>query len=138
MKGNMKGMRQQKQSSTKNKMQGLAKEIENLNMATRIIQLSMQQLLNNYKNIDKDVGSAMGLLNDLQYRTLAMLELGNFDKNKLDEKADELKLKDYDEASDKEDLTKGYINGDVVTEDSVVIITSTTKFVCIFIKFTDQ
>lgn len=122
----MNGMRQQKQPSAKQRMQKLAKEVENLNMATRIIQLSMQQLLNNYKNIDKDVGNAMGLLNDLQYRTLAMLELGDFDKKELDKKADEIKLKDYNEASDKEDLKKGYTKVDTVTEDSVVIITSTT------------
>jgi hypothetical protein len=98
-------------------------------MAVRLTQMMVKQLLDQIQNIRLDTDNTMGMLNDFQYRTLAMLELSGISKKDIDKRADELKLADYNKASFAEDLAKGYVddsNG-VVGEDSVVTITSSTN-----------
>lgn len=121
------GFRQQKQKSKKDQMRELATMVQNLQMAVRVMQMGMQQMGQSFQRMDADIGNAMGVLNDIQYRTLAMIDAGNFDKDKLEKAAEGLKLKDYEEASDKEDKEKGYTVADEVAEDSVVILTSECK-----------
>jgi hypothetical protein len=118
-------MRQQAAPSKKDQMRQLTAELKNLQMATRITQMLIQQMGQTVQRLDQDVGRAMGLLNDLQYRTLSMLELGSTPTAAVNAKADELKLKDYNEASDAEDLAKGNTPADVVASDSIVVVTST-------------
>ena len=121
----MKGMRQQPQSSKKEKLRAQENEMKNLALSSRLTQMMTKQLMDKVQGLDHDMGRAMGLLNDLQYRTLAMLELNPELKAAIDAKADELKLRDYNEASNKEDLAKGYTVSDVVGPESIVVITST-------------
>lgn len=121
------GFRQQKGKSGKQQLKELATMVQNLQMATRVMQMGMQQMGQSFQRMDTDINSAMGVLNDLQYRTLAMIDSGKFDKDKLDAAAEVLKLEDYTKASDKEDKDKGYTAADVVAEDSVVILTSECK-----------
>lgn len=121
----MKGMRQQPQASKKEKMRIQEQELKNLSMSSRLTQMMVKQLMDKLTGLDQDVSRMMGLLNDLQYRTLAMIELSPELKAQIDTKADELKLRDYNEASAKEDAVKGYVSADVVGPDSIVVITST-------------
>jgi hypothetical protein len=118
------GFRQPPAPSKKAAMQQMTQMVENMQMATRILQMSMQQLAQSYQRMDNDVANMFGVLNDLQYRTLAMMELSGVDKDKLNEIATTLKTKDYDAASDKEDKDKGYEVADAVEPTSVLIITS--------------
>lgn len=121
----MKGFRQPQAPSKKELARQTATELKNLQMATRISQMMLQQMANNMQRLDRDLGNAMGVINDLQYRTIAMLELApGLDKEAIETKAEQLKLKDYNEASDKEDVAKGYTPADTVDADSIVIITS--------------
>ena len=71
------------------------------------------------------MGKAFKIINELQYKILAMQGAGNFDAAALTAKADELRLNDFIEASDTEDKTGNFTIGDVVQDDSTVIITST-------------
>lgn len=123
------GFRRPAAAPKKDKFKELDVAVKNMEMATRLTQMMVKQLLEQMQNSRIDIDNTMGMINDFQYRTLAMLELSGIDKKLLDKKADELKLADYNLASDKEDAIKGYIddsNG-VVGEDSVVTITSSTN-----------
>lgn len=124
-----KGFRTPPAAGTKDKFKELQTELANSQMAVRLTQMMVKQLLDQIQNIRLDTDNTMGMLNDFQYRTLAMLELSGISKKDIDKKADELKLADYNKASLAEDLAKGYVddsNG-VVGEDSVVTITSSTN-----------
>lgn len=126
---NLNGKKQSKSKSTKQEIQELKASLKNAEMATRISQMMLKQVIEQFQSMRQDVDNSMGILNDFQYRTQAMLELGNFDVDKLNKIAEGHKLKDYMAASDAEDLAKGYeddSNG-VIGEDSVVIITSSTN-----------
>jgi hypothetical protein len=121
------GFRQQKQASKKDQLKQLAQMVQNLQMAVRVMQMGLQQFGQSFQRMDADIGNAMGVLNDIQYRTLAMVQSGKFNKEELDKVAEGLKLEDYEKASDKEDKERGYTVADVVAEDSVVILTSECK-----------
>lgn len=124
----MKGMRQNKQPSTKDKIRELEIQLQNMQMAMQMSQMMIKHLTDQFQTFQADLGGTMGMLNDFQYRTLAMLELGGFDTNAIDAKADEYKLNDFNKASDKEDEQKGYVKDEngIVTEDSIVIVTTST------------
>jgi len=125
---NLNGKKQSKAKSTKQEIQELKVALQNSEMATRISQMMLKQILEQFQGLRVDVDNSMGILNDFQYRTQAMLELGSFDLDKLNEVAEGLKLTDYMSASDAEDLAKGYeLDDGVVTEESILIITSTTN-----------
>lgn len=124
----MKGMKQNKAPSTKDRMRELETALANMQMALQMSQMMVKHLTNQFQTFQNDLGSTMGMLNDFQYRTLAMLELGNFKTEEVEAKAEEYKLNDFNKASDKEDLDRGYVNDDagVINEDSIVLITSST------------
>jgi hypothetical protein len=126
---NLNGKKQAKAKTGKDRMRELETELQNTAMATRISQMMLKQVLEQFQNLRQDIDNTMGILNDFQYRTQAMMSIGNFDLDLLDKKAEELKLKDYMDASDKEDLDKGYSLNDsgLVNENSIVIITSITN-----------
>jgi hypothetical protein len=122
----MKGFRQQVQSGRKERLREIEAELKNMQMALRINQMMVQQLLQNSRTIGEDLGRALNLINELQYKNLAMQQMGSFDLTALQQAVDSLRLKDFNDASDKEDKDGNFTEGDLVTEDSTVIITSTT------------
>jgi hypothetical protein len=124
----MKGVKLNKQDSFKSKVRELEVSLQNMQMALQVSQMMIKHLTDQFKATQNDLSSTMGMLNDFQYRTLAMLEVGNFDRDNVERKAEELKLVDFDNASLKDDTLKGYVNEEtgVVAEDSIVTITSHT------------
>lgn len=118
------GFREPASGSKKEQFKQMQTELKNSQLAQRISQMMMQQVLNKLQALDRDMNQAMNLLNDLQYRTLATVEIANIDKDLLDSKADAMKLVDYTKASDKEDAEKNYATATTVAEDSIVIIRS--------------
>lgn len=123
------GKKLPKQQSGKQKIKELETSMQNAQMATQVTQMMLKQVLEQFQGLRSDVDNTMGILNDFQYRSQAMLKLGNFDIDELNKYADELKLTDYMKASDAEDESKGYLNDDkgTIEEDSVIIITSSTN-----------
>jgi uncharacterized coiled-coil protein SlyX len=124
----MKGIKLAKQDSVKNRIKELEVALQNTQMALQVSQMMIKHLTDQFKATQNDVANTMGMLNDFQYRTLAMLEVGNFSKDAIDSQAEVLKLKDFNDASIKEDIEKGYLDDEagVVAEDSVIVITSRT------------
>lgn len=124
----MKGMRQSKSKPVNHRLNELEVLVKNSQMALQMSQMMVKHLTNQLSALQTDVTGVMGMSNDFQYRTLAMLELGNFDKDAVNTKAEEFKLADFNKASDKEDASKGYQvdTAGVINEDSIVIISSST------------
>lgn len=122
----MNGFKQQPSVSRKEKLRQLEAEVKNMQMATRISQMMTQQLIQNNQNLSQDLGRALGLINELQYKILAVQEVSGLDVSKLSDVANALRLKDFNEASDKEDAELGFTQGTTVDENSTVILTSTT------------
>lgn len=125
---NIGGQRQPKQQKGKEKLRQLETELANTQVGVRFTQAMVKNLLEQFQGLRRDLDNSMGILNDFQYRTQAIMELTGLDVEKLDELADGYKLKDYMTASDKEDEVKGFEldNEGEINEDSVVIITSST------------
>jgi len=125
MSGGKNGFRQKALPNKKEMIKQADTNVKNLQMAVRILQMSLQQLAGSYQNITNDMSKLMSVVNNLQYRAQAAQSLGGLDEAAIVAGADALKLKDYNEASDKEDAEKGLTPLDVVAEDSICIITST-------------
>ena len=123
----MKGFRQQSQDSRKERLRSMETELKNSQMAARIGQMMTQQMMQNMQRMQQDLGAAMGLINELQYKILAVQRIANLDNVALSAIADELRLKDFNEASDKEDLEQGFTVGTAVDTESTVILTSKTE-----------
>lgn len=125
----MNGFRQKPQASKKVKINNMETELKNSQTAARITQMMIQQLVNNGRAMSEDVGKLFQLFNELQYKFIALQQLSGVETSKVQELTTELRLKDFVEASDKEDAEKGFTVSDTVTEDSTVILTSTTSVV---------
>ena len=109
-----------------NKGADLDKRLANLEASIRICQLMIQQMGKAVSSINADMEGFNNRQRSIQYRLLAA-------QNTLQEKfpgvdvvqaAEELQIKDFDEASDREDVEKKYEVAETVEEDSVVIITT--------------
>jgi hypothetical protein len=109
------------------RIEALEKELTNVSMALRVNQALVKQLLEQLRPMQEDLTRFYGALNDNQYRLTAAVDLLSLDKKALSEKTDEFKLKDWQDASDKDDELRGLFTADLVesTED-IVVISSTT------------
>lgn len=123
----MKGFRTPAQAGRKERLAQIEAELKNLQMAGRITQMMVQQMMQSNKAMSEDLGRSLGLISELQYKLLAAQRVANLDVTQMNTVAAELRLKDFNEASDREDAELNYTNGTVVAEDSIVIITSTTS-----------
>ncbi len=121
------GFRQQTQGSRKERLRELETEVKNLAMASRISQMMTQQLMQNLKPMHEDLTRMTGLIQELQYKVLAAQKVSGLDVEQMNAVANEMRLADFNEASDKEDATGGFTVGDIVNEQSTVILTSTTE-----------
>jgi len=120
------GFKQTQQPSRKEKLAAIQTELKNSQMAARISQMMTQQIMQNIQNLSQDLGKALGLINELQYKILAVQKVAGLDTAALADIANELRLKDFNEASDKEDQEQNFTVGGVIGENSTVILTSTT------------
>ena len=112
--------------SKKEKMKELETYVANLSTSSKITQNMVQQLLVNHRNMASDLNKALNMLNETQYKVLALQRLADVSLEQVASTVDEIRLNDFNEASDKEDTEKQYSVGSVVKEDSIVILTSKT------------
>lgn len=123
----MKGFKQQPQAARKERLKELEAELANIQMALRVSQMVTQQLMQSNKHLSEDMARYAGMVNELQYKFLAVQKVGNFTTAALDEAANALRLKDFNEASDAEDAEKGYTSAETVIDGAIVILTSTVE-----------
>lgn len=124
MKGT-KGFRVPAQGSKKDQLKQLDTELKNMQMAGRISQMMVQQLMQNVKSMGDDLGNALNQLMELQYKYTAVQKHLNLDTAALDKIANEQRLKDFEEGSKKADESEGLEVADEVEQDSTITITST-------------
>lgn len=127
IRGMQRGVKQEPKGTNSERVAKLEIELQNMQMAGRVTQMLVQQVVQNMQNMGQDLGKAYGIINELQYKVLAMQNLGSFDKEALAKKVEELRLNDFVEASDAEDKRDGLSLGDIVLPESTVIITSTVS-----------
>jgi hypothetical protein len=125
--GMKRGVKLDPQPTNSQRIRELDTKLENMQMASRMTQMMVQQLMSNLDNMSKDLGKAFGVINELQYKILAMQTVANLDVDALNSVAGDLRLKDFNEASDAEDAQGNFVVADTVGQDSTVIITSTTQ-----------
>jgi hypothetical protein len=123
----MKGFRQMPQSSRKERLRELETEVKNMAMASRISQMMVQQIMQNMKPMHEDLVRMTGLIQELQYKVLAAQKVSGLDIELLNAAANDMRLADFNEASDKEDLDHGFTVGETVNEQSTIVLTSTTE-----------
>lgn len=126
IRGMLRGVKQEPKLNKTEVILSMDKKLNNVEMAGRVTQMMVQQVVQNVQNMSQDLGKAFATINELQYKILAMQSVGNFDMKAMQVKAEELRLNDFIEASDAEDKQGNFTIGDKVEEDSTIIITSTT------------
>lgn len=106
----------------------LEREVANLTMAVRVSQALIKQLVEQIKPMQEDLTRFYSALNDVQYKTSALLSsVPGVSRQQIASVADQLKLIDWQQSSDKDDELRGLVPADSVTSDEdVVIIASTT------------
>lgn len=102
----------------------LNSRVQQMEMATRVSQMMLQQVGNSISQIAADVRELANRQRDIQYRLLALQELSTVSTEDVNALAEKKQVADFDEASEKENEEKGYTKGDVLNEDSVVIFTT--------------
>jgi len=109
------------------KWEQLVKQVEALSMAIRLNQMMVQNMGRAFDGVRENTVQNTSVLNDFQYRLLALQQLSGTDSQKLQEIADQLKLADFDNEVIRKDAEEQAIVADIVESDNdVVIITSTT------------
>jgi hypothetical protein len=121
------GFRQQAQPSKKDQLRTLQTQVANVEMATRMSQMLVQQLVQNNRNMGDDLNRALNLINELQYKVLAMQSVANLDKEALNSAANDLRIKDFNEAAAKQDAEGNFETINVVEDNSTVLLTSVAK-----------
>lgn len=122
----MKGFRQPAEAGRKERLRAIETELKNSQMSQRISQMLMKQMMDSVQGMQQDLGRALGLINEMQYKQLAVQQATGLDVAKLNEITNALRLKDFQEASDKEDAQLNFTVGDLVEQESTIIITSKT------------
>lgn len=98
--------------------------VKQLQMATRVSQMLIQQMGQSVTSMSKDMNELTARQRELQYKVLAIQELLNLNESDVTARAETMQIKDFEEASAKEDIAAGATDADVVAEDSVVVLTS--------------
>lgn len=120
----MKGFRVQPQASKKEAQRQIETEMQNIQMAAKISQMMIQQLMQNLKSMSDDLGNALNQLFEMQYKYTALQKHLNIDSAALDTIANELRLKDFDTASVSADSKENLEVGETILENSTITITS--------------
>jgi hypothetical protein len=107
------------------RVEALEKTLENFAMVQQVTNAVIKRLLSDSERYDKELTTSLNMLNEIQYRTLAMIDVAGLSNDKLNESAEALRVKDFEDMSKKDDEDNSLIDSDVVTDESVVTITST-------------
>lgn len=118
-------MTKKKNMTKGERFETLEVKVAQLETAQRFIQMLLQQIGNSMQPLSNDIKELANQQRELQYKVLAIRELGGWSVESIDTLSESLQIKDFTDLSDKEDLEKNYTITDVVAEDSCVILTTT-------------
>lgn len=125
------GFRTEKKLSLAEEVRELIVAVQGLNALTKLHNTAITTVAQNnnstFKKIDKDMEGAVAMINSLQYRTLAMMELLQITPSAIDELADKMRAEDFDKASLELDTKNGYVASDLTDKNSIITITTDCK-----------
>jgi hypothetical protein len=121
-----KGFRESKMPSKKQQIEESQNIINDIQKGLQLMRMMMVSMNKSIQGFNADLNNTMTMMNDLQYRTLAMVKAKTFDEETLNRVAMELKIEDYERISSKDDADRGLIDAAVVSENSIVVFTSAT------------
>jgi hypothetical protein len=105
----------------------LEKNAETVSMGVRVSQMLVQQMMGKVQELNEKLHVSTAMINDLQYRLLAVQKVSGLDLNSLQKEADRLKLEEWTKASDEDSASRGLLPAaEVASQNSVVVFTSTT------------
>jgi hypothetical protein len=106
----------------------LEREVANLALAVRVSQTLLKQFMEQLRPMQDDLTRFYAALNDVQYKNTALISsVPGVSRENVATLADQLKLADWQESSDKDDAVRDLVPADQVTsENDVIVITSTT------------
>lgn len=125
--GIKRGVKLDPQPNKAQKIAELEVQLKNSQMAQQISQAMIRQLMQNMQNMESDLKKAFNVIAELQYKVLAIQDVSGLSVVDLNAKAQDMQLKDFNEASDVEDVKEALVVGDKVQDNSVVVLTSTTS-----------
>lgn len=121
------GFRVPAQPSKKEAQRKVDTELANLQMAGRVSQMMIKQMMENMQSMSRDLGNSINQFYELQYKLDALIKQLNVDTKQLNDIANEKRLSDFNAASIKEDASDKLLVADEVSADSTVVITSTAQ-----------
>lgn len=93
----------------------------------RLLQMLLQQIGNSISPMANDIQELANRQRDIQYRLLAIQTMDGKTLEEINKVSEQLQIKDFTEASEKDNIEKGYEKTtEPAGEDSVVTITTTT------------
>ncbi len=119
-----KGFRNAPKPTKADQLAELQKVAETTAQSLQLTQQYLGQFVQRSQKLEQDLGMALGAINDLQYRLAAVTELTGFTEQNVTVKADTNKLADYEAQAAKADAAAGLLVGDVVTENSILTVSS--------------
>lgn len=122
-----KGFRVPPKQSKKDELSQLRAELDNVQMANRVSQMLIQQLMQSVKGVTEDLSAALNQLYDLQYKQNGIQKLLKVDTKALNDVIAKQRLADFEDAASKQDAKDGLVVAEVATKDSTVVITSTAQ-----------
>jgi hypothetical protein len=122
-----KGFRVPPQNSKKQQIRDVETEVKNMEMASRVSQMMIQQLMQNMKSMSQDLGNALNQLYELQYKYTALQKHLKLPTEVLNELANEQRLVDFNDAALKQDAKDALTVATEVGTESTVTVTSEAK-----------
>jgi hypothetical protein len=105
----------------------LEKNAEATSMGVRVSQMLLQQMLQRVTQLEERLGFVLSSNSDLQFRLLALQKVTGVNIDALQLEADKIKLDEWTKASEEDNAARGLVPAsEVVDQDSIVVITSTT------------
>ena len=117
-------MTKRKNMTKGERQDALEKSVNQLQTATRLTQMLMQQTGQSLQNIQRDISELANRQREMQYRLRAYQDISGIALSDVDKKSTELQITDFDEFSAKDDEDNNLIVTDTVEEDSIVIFTT--------------
>lgn len=102
------------------------KTATNIQQSIQLMQMMIMNMGNSIRAFNADLNNAMMNINDLEYRTQAMIRAKTFDEETINTLSTELKIQAYELADKEADLKMNLSPVDIVSNRSHVIITSIT------------
>ncbi len=109
------------------RVEALEKQLENMAMVQQIVNSALKKVMTDSAKQDEELRTALSMLNEMQYRTLAIINVADLDRCALDREANAMRALDFEDMSNADDKDNGFVDTDVIAEDSVVTITTTAK-----------